>query len=57
MSAPWPPRSIAHLKQHAKALKRIEGITHSNALELTAQSAGYRDYHEALQRLPKGGVR
>ena len=39
-----PPRSLDRLRQEAKNLKKREGISHAEALEIVAQTYGYPNW-------------
>lgn len=49
-------RSLGHLKMVAKRLKRLRGITHSDALEEAARLAGFDTYHHARTHLAQKGA-
>ena len=48
------PTTITGIKSLAKKLKKIDGISHSQALEEAARSAGFVTYREALTQLGEG---
>lgn len=52
-SKPFYASSITGIKRFAKRLKRDNGITHHQALDLSAQASGYSDYRHALKTLGK----
>lgn len=43
--------TLKGLKSRAKKLKRVEGITHTVALERIAREGGYGSYREAYRAL------
>jgi hypothetical protein len=46
-----PQRSLQRLRQEAKALKKREGIPHSTALEIVAQTYGYPNWKAIIKAL------
>lgn len=50
------PTTLAGVKRLAKQLKKMQGITHADALELAAKSANCVSFHHAQQTLPMRGA-
>ena len=46
------PTTLTGVKRLAKQLKKMQGITHADALELAAKSANCVSFHHAQQTLP-----
>ena len=50
------PINLERLKREAKALKRTQPVTHSQALDLLARRAGYANYTLLLRDLKAKGL-
>jgi hypothetical protein len=50
------PTTLAGVKRLAKQLKKMQGITHADALELAAKSANCVSFHHAQRTLPMKGA-
>lgn len=46
-----PPSTLKGLKSRAKQVKRRDGITHTQALDVVARMMGYTGYAEARKAL------
>lgn len=47
------PNTIGGVKALAKKIKKRDGVTHTQALELAARQAGYQNFTNALKVLVK----
>lgn len=45
------PKTLNGIKQLAKKIKRAEGFTHTQSLDLAARQAGYENYQHARKQL------
>lgn len=46
-----PPSTLKGIKRLAKAIKKEQGVTHTTALTMAANKAGYQNYSAALAAL------
>ena len=48
------PGTIAGMKSLAKQIKKRDGITQTQALDVAAHQAGFASYKEAFKKLERG---